>query len=700
MNALINSILQAQDHPIDKFLQEPGLEKRLLERWGKDDESALTLVFRLMNTSWEDKKNKAVWAKMAETLKQAFRQLPPEKIPLVEATISGCDDAVDNYLAREPLTQANRGEYERAASNAVLMGNCELTERLLDAGVSVETRHQDKTLLMIACETGSESLTDLLLARKADPNARMPAQPNMGGMTVLMIAAGQKNVKVLEKLIAAGADHRLIGPMNQTARDFATNKKSQAYLDQLARERNHATLHEAIAADSVGAVRQFLTTGAALNTVDEQGNTPIILALQIGNPLVVRLLVEAGATLNGPDIWKAAFQSHSKKNTVNITAELIALNADVNRRDSLGLPPLFLANEPEEMRLLLNAGADPHAVFVQPVDFQAIKFKAITLSTAKDEVKRKKTDDTIDSMVSEIEAGMAIMNRQMAVAEFFKDKDESFFENSQNRTDENATYFDLYPRAKAEATASARRYTVIDYHKVFANRKTCQFMRDYLGMAKDAYDIAMEEIKSFGKKNDPAFLAEADRIGSVLNCKAVPWKKRKGVLHFTAALHKTLPNYYNLKSECDDQNSNARVDGFEPALFAKLRSEVREKGYTLVWTEKHWNQRRLTRLLLIPSSNDLSAPAICGTNRNKGDDSREVVNWCARLRKSFSFQIAGAGFDSLELDFDKPLAPGMALAQEIAAFCPEVEVPPSDEAGLAELAGELETSGRCFLWWD
>jgi ankyrin repeat protein len=699
VNRLIDAILQANLETVAKILRQPSIDHILFAPWGDDHESALLLTFRLMNSSWEEKKRRAAWATILDLLNQAVQPLAVDKIPLPEAALSGRLDAVTWHLNHNPLSTTNLAEYEKATALAVRLGSCELTQQLLDAGVAVETRQQDTTLLMMACEIGSEPVVDLLLSRRADPNAQMTERPTTG-MTVLMFAAKQKNVKILEKLIAAGADHRTIGPSNHSVRDYAQHKKVLAYLDALATAQNHTSLHEAIAGNSLNNVRHFLVSGAALDTLDSLGNTPLLLALKMGNPKVIQLLVDAGASLDEKELWPAALSARSGKSVAEVVSQLIAVGVDVNRRDSQGLPPLFRSGDPVVMQLLLDAGADPHFLYVQPVDFQDIKFQAIHLSTAH-LVSKKKQSKGKESSWAEIEAELIasneMMNIGMAVAEFFKDKDASFFETSQNRTEENARYFELYERGKVEAAATVSRYSAIDYYKMWGNRKAGQFLRDYLGMTKDAYDLATAEVKEFGKRTDEGFLEEAERLADILQSKPVPWKKRKGVLHFTTALHKTLPSYFQEDSKSAKLD---RVDGFEEELLSRLQAEVRGKGFTLIWTERHWNQRPLTRLLLIPSKNDLTALAICGTNRNTGDDSREVVNWCDRIRKTIPFQIAGSSFDSMELEFEKPLSASLELAREIAAFCPEVEVPLSDEAALAEMARELETTCRCFFWWD
>ncbi len=115
-------------------------------------------------------------------------------------------------------------------------------------------------------------------------------------------------------------------------------------------------------------IRRLIREGADVNSKDDDGMTPLMLAAsESKTPEVVSLLIEAGADVNAKDddgmtpltfaIWKSR--------TPEVVTLLIEAGADVNARDNLGMTPLMLAasvsKTPEIVTLLIEAGADVNA---------------------------------------------------------------------------------------------------------------------------------------------------------------------------------------------------------------------------------------------------------------------------------------------------------------------------------------------------
>jgi hypothetical protein len=239
-----------------------------------------------------------------------------------------------------------------------------------------------------------------------------------------------------------------------------------------------------------------------------------------------------------------------------------------------------------------------------------------------------------------------------------------------------------------------RTVTALDLAKQQGNRKAYDVLRGYTGVAPDAYDAAIDELKKLAKKADAAFEAEAKRLGDLLRAKPQPWKKRKAVVHYFARLSEADTSATNVAAAADRGTR-------ETAFLRRLQAETRAKGYTLVYAEKDWEGKGLTRLLLFPTAQELVALAASGTNGdNYGTGTREVVNWCAGTAKSNPFHVLGASFDSMELDFSRPVSQPEALAKRIAVFCPDTDVDPEDHVAIAAFARELAAQGSCFFWWD
>jgi ankyrin repeat protein len=107
-------------------------------------------------------------------------------------------------------------------------------------------------------------------------------------------------------------------------------------------------------------LKSLLNQGARVNAMDAFGNTALLLAAREGATETVRLLLKAGARVDGRDgamtpLAAAAFGGHTS------TARLLIKNgADLDAAAHDGLSPLMLAvkfDHLELARLLLDAGA-------------------------------------------------------------------------------------------------------------------------------------------------------------------------------------------------------------------------------------------------------------------------------------------------------------------------------------------------------
>ncbi len=116
-------------------------------------------------------------------------------------------------------------------------------------------------------------------------------------------------------------------------------------------------------------VRVLLEAGAELEALDRKGRTPLMAAVQTheSSAEVVEALVAKGANVNTrgsiiggtPLSWAAGPFRNPE-----ITAALLAANADVNTTDNRGMTPLMWAaayGAPATVKVLLDAGADATA---------------------------------------------------------------------------------------------------------------------------------------------------------------------------------------------------------------------------------------------------------------------------------------------------------------------------------------------------
>ena len=116
-------------------------------------------------------------------------------------------------------------------------------------------------------------------------------------------------------------------------------------------------LHEAAARGDQEGVRASVAGG--LDSLDEQGLTPLVLAIQNGHPECVELLLQLGANPNAGN-WTALHEA-ALMGDVASTQALLQHKADPNRREKQNRgTPLHVAcfqGHLEICRLLLRAGA-------------------------------------------------------------------------------------------------------------------------------------------------------------------------------------------------------------------------------------------------------------------------------------------------------------------------------------------------------
>jgi ankyrin repeat protein len=664
--------------------------------------------------------------------------LSVERFSLYDAVNAGDPAAVRAAIQRAPLEDSNAVEYHRCLVDAVRQDNSEIVELLLAAGMSANARincpHDDRTelpllthavhgwnqwpLLTFAAVRGSTAAMRALLKAGADPNAKpdatahlhgpfhdgayerglalgrrfaqaqelakeaTPAQPDAdpetqslarlqalnaalvtiplaqstedyaAHITPLMIAANTSSFAAVKLLVEAGADLGAKDKKGRTALTYAKATKFKrviAYLETAYEKRDAAgelTLREAAATGTLYRVKALLEAGADVEQSDEHGQTPLMLAVTAGHVEVVRMLCAAGANVHatrndGGDLWTSAFA----KPNAEIIGTLIehGLTPNQPRKTAPALLLTFGLQKPKEiLKLLLDNGADVHALVPAEVVEKASQ-------------KHKKSAEFLTAFGP-------LLNRKRKTT----------------------------PDIKGPCS-------VLEFAKHFASKDVYYLLHTHAGSPEESneffYESVRDALKQCAVLADDKFKAEAARIGAILRAKPLPWKRRKGVIHYSSLLDKALGAHY-------EQSAPAVAGQKVPLqLLQRLQAEVAANGYTLVYTGLA--ETSLQRLLLFPLSEPLAAIAASGTNAaNYGHDTRDVVNWCAETRREHPLTVIGVGFDFMDLGFAQPIQNSEKLAARIAEFCPDVQVSAKDPQAVTKFAKELAQAGRCFFWWD
>jgi ankyrin repeat protein len=228
---------------------------------------------------------------------------------------------------------------------------------------------------MTCSRTGDAASVKSLIAHGASVNAPEP----LHHQTALMWAAAEKHPEVIKALLDAGADVQARSRVyTQTvSSDLRTNRADLAFT--VRRGGSTALLFAARSGDLESA-RLLIGAKADVNDKAPDGTSALAEAAYSGNIAVALCLLEKGADANAAESGYAPLHAAVLKSEVELVKALLAHGATPNAEITKGTPlrratsdfnlpatligatPYLLAAkflEPEIMRALLDAGADP-----------------------------------------------------------------------------------------------------------------------------------------------------------------------------------------------------------------------------------------------------------------------------------------------------------------------------------------------------
>lgn len=234
-------------------------------------------------------------------------------------------------------------------SEAVLTGDIEKLENLLEAGADVNTYIQFEhlgeeytilgpaTALHIQCAFGNLETVQLLLRHSADVNSQ-----DGRGSTSLHFASMRNNPALISILVEAGVDMELCGNSGTTP------------------------LIAAAFMSNVEAVKSLINFGADLNAQRISGGTALIDVAANGSVEIARLLIEAGADIELASDTDTVLHIAAGNASVGVMKLLLEFGADPSKRSHNGYTVLIDAagnsRSAEAVRFLLEMGADPNEI--------------------------------------------------------------------------------------------------------------------------------------------------------------------------------------------------------------------------------------------------------------------------------------------------------------------------------------------------
>uniref|UniRef100_A0A7N6AUN6 SAM domain-containing protein n=1 Tax=Anabas testudineus TaxID=64144 RepID=A0A7N6AUN6_ANATE len=277
-----------------------------------------------------------------------------------------------NRLGASVLTMAARG------------GHTHVVKLLLESGAYVDDydhlavsadpvsnggrEFMDITALIVASQHAHEANVRLLLEWGSDVNFSQKTT----GWGPLMAATLSGKVVVAQQLVEHGADPDRVNVLSKTAFELAMQLRQRdikGYLDSITTvrpqtddERRRPDVFSALKFGNSQLVKEILEEDPAqVNSFNQEGATPLMIAAVSGQLEVVQLMVEKNADIDKQDGvhgWTALMQAtyHGNKDIVKY---LLSQGADVNLRAKNGYTAfdlVMLLNDPdtELVRLLAS----------------------------------------------------------------------------------------------------------------------------------------------------------------------------------------------------------------------------------------------------------------------------------------------------------------------------------------------------------
>ncbi len=268
---------------------------------------------------------------------------------LLQACKNNQKSVVQMFLKRGGVNVDKRDESGNTPLIYACMKNArDLVKMLLEAGAdanlsNVATRYP----IHYAAETGNADIISQLVGAGADVNCT-----DKEGVTPLMLLARNgKTDAALKYLAFDGVDISLKDNNNNKAIDYATSAGLRELVKALSQNdgehtdaNGNTTLHHACWNEQTEVVKVLIEKDADVNKINDDGETPLFLAVRRANLVIVEKLLAAGAE---PDISNIdgilPIHVAADDGEQFIGKALLDAGADINAKTGDGKTPLICA---------------------------------------------------------------------------------------------------------------------------------------------------------------------------------------------------------------------------------------------------------------------------------------------------------------------------------------------------------------------
>jgi uncharacterized protein len=303
-------------------------------------------------------------------------------------------EQIRTWLETQPNLEAKDSDEGTVLFWAVQDSSSDVVKELIRAGANVNAQDDYATTPLLGATYRDVAMLSVLLEAGAEVNAQ-----NNAGMSALILARDTPEIVV--KLLEAGADANITNDEGKTALMYSLGNPAtmlvliDAGADVNAQDNEGRTalfllieyqIEDTILQESLGAANEvleqanveipegfteqtnpessmgvLLEAGAKVDTPDNNGNTPLMIALSSDNKNLVNILLEAGANVNLQNIGSNTALMLAASDRQSFIARLLETGAQVNLQNSEGKTALMFAAFRDKLgpvRELLGAGAD------------------------------------------------------------------------------------------------------------------------------------------------------------------------------------------------------------------------------------------------------------------------------------------------------------------------------------------------------
>lgn len=291
---------------------------------------------------------------------------------LLQACKNNRKSVVQTFLKRGGVDVNKRDESGNTPLIYACMKNArDLVKMLLDNGADVNLGNQQDCLpLHFAAEAGSPEIIELLTGAGADVNCM-----DRNGRTPLMVMARHGRTDAALKFIQnPDVDRKIKDNDNHMAIDYATYSGLRELVKALSQtEENHTdaygntTLHHACWNEQGQVVKVLLEKDKdSVNKLNDDGESPLILAVKRSNLVITDLLLSAGAQPECADL-NGVMPLHiaAENGDLFVAKSLLEAGAGIDAKTGEGQTPLILAagkGRNDFTAMLIEAGADVNSV--------------------------------------------------------------------------------------------------------------------------------------------------------------------------------------------------------------------------------------------------------------------------------------------------------------------------------------------------